>query len=116
MSEVIVLKDIYNNIYNIDNDLCIGSITSDFKLQKYSICIDNSIISNIHYSKITLFSKSQIHYYENLFNEKFKNCNLIKIDLNEIYIKQNQILVDDKIIIDIENLYGTEISYELMFI
>ena len=116
MIKMIVLKDEYNNIYGIDNNVSIGSITTDNKLQKCSICVDGSTIPNVHYHKVKLFSEEQIPYYKNLFKEKFKNYSIIKIDLDETYLEQNQTIVNNQTVVNIENLYDTEITYKTVLI
>ena len=116
MIKMIVLKDKYNNICTIDNNVSIGSITSDNKLQKCSICVAGSTIPNVHYHKVKLFTEEQIPYYKNLFKEKFKNYSIIEIDLDETYLEQNQMIVNNQSIVDIEKLYDSEITHKIVLI
>jgi hypothetical protein len=116
MNKIIVLIDKYNNIFGVDNDLCIGSVTKDNKLQKCSICIDGSTIPNVHYHKVKLFPVEQIPYYKNIFKKNFKNRSVIEIYLDGTYLEYNKKIVNNQIIVDIEKLYDTEIEYNMVLI
>lgn len=110
MTKFIFLLDEQKNVLCIDNNMSIGSIKSDGKLQKCSICVDGSTITNVHVCKVNLITTNSIGYYKKTHPKHFMDKTVIEIDLTDV----NLGLINNIQQVDVNLLFDKTINYRII--